>query len=101
MSHAFSPALSRVALLAGAVFAAATLSALGAVPAHADPGICIDKVMEMGYPANATVLKACKVAKTAKPRDVRTCRRMLIGDGVRSAVAREACRIASYPDPVT
>ncbi len=101
MLRALSLTMSRVSVLACTAFAAAALSAFAAAPAHADPGICIDHVMEMGHPANATVLKACKIAKTGRASDVRTCRRMLLDDGVPSAVAQKACRIASYPDPVS
>ncbi|HEX6340308.1 hypothetical protein [Umezawaea sp.] len=98
MSREVLRALSRAAVLTSAVFATAALSSLTATPAHADPGICIDHVMENGYPATAAVLKACKVAKTGTAADARACRDSLVAEGVAHAVARKACRIASYPD---
>ncbi|SER90828.1 hypothetical protein SAMN05216188_11789 [Lentzea xinjiangensis] len=90
--------LPRVAGLTGMVFAAAVLFSFTGPPAQADPGICIDHVMENGYKANANVLKACKIAKTGEEDDARTCRRMLHDEGVRRSVASHACRIASYPE---
>ncbi|MCS7476935.1 hypothetical protein ACFFQW_01540 [Umezawaea endophytica] len=93
--------MSRVSALACSVLAAAAFSAFAAAPAHADPGICIDHVMESGFPATESVIKACKIAKTGRAEDVRTCRRMLAEGGVPAAVTQKACRIASYPDPVS
>ncbi|ANZ39714.1 hypothetical protein BBK82_30375 [Lentzea guizhouensis] len=84
--------------LAGMVLTAAALFSFTGPPAQADPGICIDHVMENGYEATGNVLKACKIAKTGKETDARTCRRMLRDEGVRPAVASHACRIASYPE---
>jgi hypothetical protein len=101
MLRALSPVVSRVSALAAAAVAAAAFSAFAAVPAHADPGICIDHVMEAGHPATESVLKACKIAKTGRAADVLTCRQMLADGGVSAAVARKACRIASYPDPAS
>lgn len=101
MLRVLSPVMSRVSVLACAVLGAVAFSAVVAAPAHADPGICIDHVMEAGFPATDSVLKACKIAKTGRAADVRTCRRMLIEGGVGSAVAQRACRIASYPDPAS
>jgi len=98
MLRALSPVMSRVSVLACAVLGAVGFTA---APAQADPGICIDHVMEAGYPATASVLKACKIAKTGRAADVRTCRLMLAEGGVTAAVAQKACRIASYPDPVS
>ncbi|MFE2756803.1 hypothetical protein ACFXGA_32885 [Actinosynnema sp. NPDC059335] len=96
---------SRTAWLRGAAAGAAAVACAVVVaatpiapPAHADPGICIDLVMEHGYEATDTVLKACKIAKTGKHDDRRKCRRMLVDEGVDSDVAKEACRIASEPD---
>ncbi|HUQ61444.1 hypothetical protein [Lentzea sp.] len=90
--------LRRAAGLTGMVFTAAALFSFVGAPAQADPGICIDHVMENGYEATANVLKACKIAKTGEEDDARTCRRMLRYEGVRRAVASHACRIASYPE---
>ncbi|KOV82424.1 hypothetical protein [Nocardia sp. NRRL S-836] len=90
--------LLRAAGLTGMAFAATALFPLTAPAAQADPGICIDHVMENGYKATDNVLKACKIAKTGKEEDARTCRRMLHFEGVRRAVASHACEIASYPD---
>jgi hypothetical protein len=101
MLRALSPVVSRVSVLACTALAAAAFSAFAAAPAHADPGICIDHVMEAGHPATESVLKACKIAKTGRVDDVRTCRRMLTDGGVSTAVAQKACRIASYPDPAS
>jgi len=101
MLRALSPVMSRVSVLACTVLGAVAFSAFTAAPAQADPGICIDHVMEAGYPATASVLKACKIAKTGRAADVRTCRLMLAEGGVTAAVAQKACRIASYPDPVS
>ncbi|MCG8927349.1 hypothetical protein [Lentzea sp. CC55] len=91
--------LPRTAGLTGMVLTAAAVFSFAGSPAQADPGICIDHVMENGYKATANVLKACKVAKTGKTDDIRTCRRMLHAEGVRNAVASHACRIASHPEP--
>lgn len=88
----------RAAVVACTMVAASAMSSLVAAPAHADPGICIDHVMENGYEATDAVLKACKIAKTGTPEDVRECRRILTGEGVPRDVAKEACRIASYPE---
>lgn len=85
----------RAAALALAV-AAAPIAATGT--AHADPGICIDHVMENGYEATEAVLRACKIAKTGRAVDVSRCRRILTGEGVTPDVARHACRIASQPE---
>jgi pimeloyl-CoA synthetase len=90
--------LPRVAGLTGVVLTAAALFSFTGTAAQADPGICIDHVMENGYEATANVLKACKIAKTGKEDDARTCRRMLRNEGVRREVASHACRIASYPE---
>jgi hypothetical protein len=90
--------LPRAAGLTGLVFTAAALFSFTGPPAQADPGICIDHVMENGYQATGNVLKACKIAKTGKSEDVKLCRRMLKYEGVRNSVAAHACRIASYPE---
>lgn len=97
--------MSRTAWLRSAAAGAAAVAcavvvsaALPAPPAQADPGICIDLVMEHGYEATDAVLKACKIAKTGDRDDRRKCRRMLVDEGVDSDVAKEACRIASKPD---
>lgn len=91
-------AVSRTAALACAALTAAALSSFAATPAHADPGICIDHVMAEGYRATDAVLKACKIAKTGRQKDVQECRRILRNEGVRVEVANRACRIASYPE---
>ncbi|MGM1059881.1 hypothetical protein [Saccharothrix sp. Mg75] len=86
-------------LRAAALTAAALVTAvLFAEPARADPGICIDHVMEHGHEATDAVLRACKIAKTGLPDDVRKCRGILHREGVEGDVARHACRIASYPE---
>ncbi|MGZ3145229.1 hypothetical protein ACVDFE_25165 [Lentzea chajnantorensis] len=93
--------LSRAAGLTGMVFTATALFSFIGPPAQADPGICIDHVMENGHEATSNVLKACKIAKTGKREDVRTCLRMLRAEGVEREVASHACRIASEPDPAS
>ena len=90
--------IPRTAGMTGTLFIAAALFSFAGPPAQADPGICIDHVMENGYEATANVLKACKTAKTGAEADVKTCRQMLRHEGVRRAVASHACRIASYPE---
>ncbi|SDF47237.1 hypothetical protein SAMN05216553_101793 [Lentzea fradiae] len=90
--------LSRLAGLTGMVLTATALFSFTGPLAQADPGICIDHVMENGYKATETVLKACKIAKTGDKADVSTCQRMLRREGVRREVASHACRIASQPD---
>lgn len=92
---------ARGAGVAFTVVAASALSLFGAAPAHADPGICIDHVMENGYEATDAVLKACKIAKTGRLDDIWTCRRMLAGEGVDADVAKRACSIASRPEEET
>ncbi|ANZ35921.1 hypothetical protein BBK82_07335 [Lentzea guizhouensis] len=84
--------------LIGMGLTAAALFSFTGPPAQADPGICIDHVMENGYQATGNVLKACKIAKTGNADDVKKCRRMLYDEGVRRVVALHACRIASYPE---
>ncbi|MDU0287854.1 hypothetical protein [Saccharothrix longispora] len=71
---------------------------VAAAPASADPGICIDHVMEQGVEATDAVLYACKIAKSGLPGDVRRCRSILQAEGVPPGEARHACRIASYPE---
>ncbi|MEV8441647.1 hypothetical protein AB0425_30055 [Actinosynnema sp. NPDC051121] len=93
--------VARGAGLAFTVVVVSALSSFGAAPAHADPGVCIDHVMENGYEATDTVLKACKIAKTGQLDDIRTCRRMLAGEGVDRDVAKRACWIASRPEEET
>ncbi|WP_158848655.1 hypothetical protein [Saccharothrix deserti] len=94
-------AVARAAVVACTAFAASALSSLAAAPAQADPGICIDHVMENGHEATDAVLKACKIGKTGKKADVQECRRMLAGEGVSADVAKHACRIASHPEPTS
>lgn len=91
-------AVSRAVVVACTVVATSAVSSLTAAPAHADPGICIDHVMENGYEATDAVLKACKIAKTGDRDDVRECRRILAGEGVSRDVAKRACRMASQPE---
>lgn len=91
-------AMARAVVVACTMVAASAMSSLVAAPAHADPGICIDHVMENGYEATDAVLRACKIAKTGESDDVRECRRILAGEGVSRDVAKRACKIASYPE---
>lgn len=90
--------LPRAAGVTAMALATAAAFSFAAPAAQADPGICIDHVMENGYEATATVLQACKIAKTGKKLDANRCVRMLLDEGVRLKVASHACRIASYPD---
>lgn len=90
---------ARAAAVACMAFAASAFSSLAAAPAHADPGICIDHVMENGYEATAEVLRACKIAKTGEAEDFAECLWILDDEDVANEVAVYACEIASYPDP--
>lgn len=90
--------VARAAVVACTVVMTSALSSLVAAPAHADPGICIDHVMEHGFEATDAVLKACKIAKTGESADRRECRRILDDEGVTRSVARRACRMASEPE---
>ncbi len=83
----------RIAVLAFVV-SAVPVAAAGVAQADAAAADCVDHRLSEDYEATHAVLRACRIASTAEPQDVRRCLLIMTDEGIDAATAHESCRIA-------